>query len=233
MVQSVNQNNIDHKKGGLNMKKAIITISGGIDSTTCAAIAKSRGYDLYFLTANYGQKNIKRELENTNYFADYYAVKEHKVIDMKWLGGLGMSMMTDCNIVSIEKDDLIYVPFRNACILTAAIAWAETDEEFEKIFIGSEAGPWICPDNSPEFIKMMNQLIRIAVKNNPNVSIEAPLNFKDKQEIIKTAFQYGVPLEHTWTCVSNGSKPCGICQPCRNRHEAFEKLGLVDPAEAK
>lgn len=215
------------------MKKAIITISGGIDSTTCAAIAKARGYELYFLTVNYGQKNIEREISNTNFFANYYAAKEHKIIDMKWLGNLGISMITDSNIKASEEDDLIYVPFRNACILTAAIAWAETDNNIEKIFIGSEAGPWICPDNSPEFIKMMNELISIAVKNNPNVSIEAPLNYKDKQNIIKTAFEYGVPLEHTWTCVSNGKKPCGICQPCRNRKEAFESLGLQDPAFRK
>ena len=150
---------------------------------------------------------------------------------MKWLGNLGMSMITDDSIkASKEEDDLIYVPFRNACILTAAIAWAETDENFKKIFIGSEAGPWICPDNSPEFIRMMNQLIQIAVKNNPQVCIEAPLNYMDKQDIIKTALKYGVPLEHTWTCVSNGDKSCGICQPCRNRKEAFESIGLKDPA---
>lgn len=213
------------------MKKAIITISGGIDSTTCAAIAKKRGYELYFLTVNYGQKNIDREIANTKYFAEYYDAKEHKIIDMTWLGNLGMSMITDSGINASLKDDLIYVPFRNACILTAAIAWSETDKEFEKIFIGSEAGPWICPDNSPEFIKMMNQLIQIAVKNNSNVSIEAPLNYKDKQEIIKTAMELKVPLGHTWTCVSNGKEPCGICQPCRNRRESFESMGLSDPAE--
>lgn len=212
------------------MKKAIITISGGIDSTTCAAIAKEREYELYFLTVNYGQKNIAREIENTKYFSKFYDAKEHKIIDMKWLGNLGMSIMTDSSISNCMEDDLIYVPFRNACILTAAIAWAETDEDFKKIFIGSEAGPWICPDNSPEFIRMMNQLIKIAVKNNPNVSIEAPLNYMDKQTIIKTALNYGVPLEHTWTCVSNGDKPCGNCQPCRNRKEAFESIGLEDPA---
>lgn len=213
------------------MKKAIITISGGIDSTTCAAIAKSREYELYFLTVNYGQKNIERELSNTKFLAQYYGAKEHKIIDMTWLGKLGMSMITDTSIYASEEDDLIYVPFRNACILAAAIAWAETDEEFERIFIGSEAGPWICPDNSPEFIKEMNQLIQIAVKNNTNVIIEAPLNYKDKKEIIKTAIELKVPLEHTWTCVSNGKKTCGICQPCRNRKESFKELGLKDPVE--
>ena len=79
-------------------KKAIITISGGIDSTTTAAIAKSRGYGLYFLTVNYGQKNIDRELENTKYFAEYFGAEKHKIIDMTWLGELGKSGMTDSSI---------------------------------------------------------------------------------------------------------------------------------------
>ena len=83
--------------------------------------------------------------------------------------------------------------------------------------------------NNPYLCKIY-QLIQIAVKNNPKVCIEAPLNYMDKQNIIKTALKYGVPLEHTWTCVSNGDKPCGICQPCRNRKEAFESIGLKDPA---
>ncbi len=213
------------------MKKAIITISGGIDSTTCAAIAKSRGYGLYFLTVNYGQKNLERELKNTKFLAKYYDVLEHKIIDMSWLGQLGNSGMTDSNIVFDSKnDDLIYVPFRNACILVAAIAWAEVDSDVERIFIGSEAGPWICPDNSPEFISIMNELASKALKLNNNVRIEAPLNYLDKPNIIKKAIEYKVPLKHTWTCVSNASKPCGICQPCRNRREAFMSLGLSDPA---
>lgn len=213
------------------MKKAIVTISGGIDSTLTAAIAKSRGYGLYFLTVNYGQKNLERELLNTKYFASYYGAEKHKVIDMTWLGELGKSGMTDPNIsFDVEHDDLIYVPFRNACILSAAIAWAETDPDVEKIFIGSEAGPWICPDNSPEFIAIMNELASKAMKTNNGVTIEAPLNYLDKPGIIKTAIKYRVPLEHTWTCVSNTYKPCGICQPCRNRREAFESIELIDPA---
>lgn len=214
------------------MKKAIITISGGIDSTLTAAIAKSRNYGLYFLTVNYGQKNIDREIENTKFFAQYFEAEKHKIIDMTWLGELGKSGMTDSGIdFDVEHDDLIYVPFRNACILSAAIAWAETDSDVEKIFIGSEAGPWICPDNSPEFIEVMNKLTSIAMKTNSNVTIEAPLNYLDKPAILKTALQYKIPFEHTWTCVSNSKRPCGICQPCRNRRESFIAIGKVDPVE--
>lgn len=226
-----NSNNNSLERGKNIMKKAIITISGGIDSTLTAAIAKSRGYDLYFLTINYGQKNIERELENTKYFARYFEAEKHKIIDMTWLGKFGKSGMTDSTIkFDMEHDDLIYVPFRNACILSAAIAWAETDSDVKKIFIGSEAGPWICPDNSPEFIEIMNRLAKTAMKTNSHVTIEAPLNYLDKPKILQTALQYKIPLEHTWTCVSNSKRPCGICQPCRNRRESFEKIGLKDPA---
>lgn len=214
------------------MKKAIITISGGIDSTLTAAIAKERGYGLYFLTVNYGQKNLERELKNTKFFAEYFGAEKHKVIDMTWLGDLGKSGMTDSKIhFDAEHDDLIYVPFRNACILSAAIAWAETDSDVERIFIGSEAGPWICPDNSPEFISIMNKLAGTAMKTNSKVTIEAPLNYLDKPGILRTAIKYNIPFEHTWTCVSNSKKPCGICQPCRNRRESFIAIGEVDPAE--
>lgn len=213
------------------MKKAIIALSGGIDSAVVAAIAKQEGYDLYFLTVNYGQKNIERELENSKKLADYYGVKEHKIIDMKWLGDLGNSGITDKNIhFGNVSDDFIYVPYRNTCIISACIAWAEVLGA-DAIMTGSEAGPWICPDNSPEYYKAFNDLVSISTKLNKNVKIIAPLNYSDKMGNIKKGYELNVPFEYTWTCVARGDKPCGECQPCRNRLEAFELLGAKDPAE--
>ena len=143
------------------MKKAIIALSGGIDSAVAAAIAKKEGYELYFLTANYGQKNIEKELENSKKLAQYFGVKEHKIIDMKWLGELGNSGITDINIhFENVSDDFIYVPYRNTCIISACIAWAEVMGA-EAIFTGSEGGPWICPDNSPEYYEKLNELVSI------------------------------------------------------------------------
>ncbi len=213
------------------MKKAIITISGGIDSTLTAAIAKEEGYELYFLTANYGQRNLQREINNTTYLAEYFKAKKHKIIDMTWLGALGNSMITDSTIeVDPDNDHQIYVPFRNTCILSAAIAWAETDVDIKRIYIGSDGeSESVCPDNSPQYIKACNNLIKVSTKLNKNVKIVAPLNYLTKPEIIAKAVKYDIPFQHTWTCVSNSQKACGLCDPCRARKEAFLKLGLCDP----
>lgn len=215
------------------MKKAIITISGGIDSTLTAAIAKKEGYELYFLTVNYGQRNLEREINNTSFLAKYYEAKQHKIIDMTWLGNLGNSMITDSTIaVDPNNDHQIYVPFRNTCILSAAIAWAETDLSIKKIYIGSDGeSEEVCPDNSPQYINSINELIKVSVKNNKDINVVAPLNYLTKPEIIKKAIEYDIPLEHTWTCVSNSKRACGLCDPCRARKEAFKLLGLNDPVD--
>lgn len=211
------------------MKKAIIALSGGIDSAVAAAIAKEEGYELYFLTANYGQKNIEKELENSTKLAKYFNVKEHKIIDMKWLGELGNSGMTDVNIHFEDvPDDFIYVPNRNTCIISACIAWAEVMGA-DVIYTGSEAGPWLCPDNSPEYYEKVNDLVKISTKLNKKVKVVAPLNHSDKEGNIKKGIELGLPFEYTWTCVARSDKACGICQPCRNRLDAFKKNNMKDP----
>lgn len=211
------------------MKKAIIALSGGIDSAVAAGIAKKEGYELYFLTVNYGQKNIEKELENSKKLAQYFGVKEHKTIDMKWLGELGNSGITDYSIhFENVSDDFIYVPYRNTCIISACVAWAEVISA-EVIYTGSEAGPWICPDNSPEYYKAINDLVGISTKLNKKIKVVAPLNYSDKVGNIKKGIELGVPLELTWTCVARSDKACGICQPCRNRLEAFKELKIEDP----
>lgn len=211
------------------MKKAIIALSGGIDSAVAAAIANKEEYELYFLTVNYGQKNISKEIENSKKLASYFNVKEHKIIDMKWLGELGNSGITDINIhFENVSDDFIYVPYRNTCIISACVAWAEVIGA-EAIYTGSEAGPWICPDNSPEYYEAINNLVNISTKLNKNVKVVAPLNYSDKEGNIRKGMELGVPFEFTWTCVARDDVACGICQPCRNRLEAFEKAGMKDP----
>lgn len=209
--------------------KAIIAISGGIDSAVATAIAKGEGYDLYFLTVDYGQKNLEKEIENSKKLADFYEAKEHKIIDMKWLGELGKSSITDYNIhFENVGDEFIYVPFRNTCIISACVAWSEIINA-DVVYTGSDLGPWIGPDNSPEYYESLNNLVKIATKLNKNVKVKAPLNYKDKEGIIRLGIKLGVPFELTWTCVSNSNSPCGICLTCREREEGFKRAGIKDP----
>ena len=211
------------------MKKAIIALSGGIDSAVAAAIAKKEGYELYFLTVNYGQRNINKELENSKKLAEYYDAKEHKIIDMKWLGELGNSGITDLNInFENVSDDFIYVPYRNTCIISACVAWAEVNGA-EVIYTGSEEGPWICPDNSPEYYEKINNLVSMSTKLNQLVKVVAPLNYSDKEGNIRKGIELGVPFEFTWTCVARDDLACGTCQPCRDRLQAFKKCKIKDP----
>ena len=211
------------------MKKAIIALSGGIDSAVVAAIAKKEKYELYFLTVNYGQRNYKREEQNSKKLAEYYGVKEHKIIDMKWLGELGNSGITDINIhFENVSDDFIYVPYRNTCIITACVAWAEVIGA-DVIYTGSEAGPWICPDNSPDYYKAVNNLVSISTKLNKKIKVVAPLNESDKEGNIRKGIELKIPFEYTWTCVARDDTSCGICQPCRDRLQAFAKAGISDP----
>ena len=161
--------------------------------------------------------------------AKYFNVKEHKIIDMKWLGELGNSGMTDVNIHFEDvPDDFIYVPNRNTCIISACIAWAEVMGA-DVIYTGSEAGPWLCPDNSPEYYEKVNDLVKISTKLNKKVKVVAPLNHSDKEGNIKKGIELGLPFEYTWTCVARSDKACGICQPCRNRLDAFKKNNMKDP----
>ena len=211
------------------MEKVIVLLSGGIDSAVAAAIAAEKSYELYFLTVNYGQKNIQREIECATYLAKHFSVKEHKVIDMLWLGQLGKSLATDSTITeNATSDDEIYVPYRNTVLISAAVAWAEVISA-DYIYTGSECGPWICPDNSPEYYAAFNNLISISTKLNPKIQVCAPLNYSDKTNNVSLGLKYGIPFDHTWTCIARGDCACGKCQPCRTRLEAFRALGVDDP----
>ena len=213
--------------GCVTVKKVIIAISGGIDSAVAAAIAKDEGHELYFLTVNYGQKNLSREISNTKKLAKHYSAKEHLIINMEWLGSLGTSLVTDDAIHDTSKE-LIYVPNRNTCIISACLAWAETIDA-DIIYTGSEAGPWVCPDNSPEYYEKWNSLVSISMMRNKKISIVAPLNNYDKKNIVRIGLELDVPYQYTWSCLCCDAHPCGECLSCQERAEAFAALGEDDP----
>ena len=222
-------------------KPAIILLSGGLDSTTCAAIAKKDGYDLHGLTINYGQKH-NYELNAAKLVAQNFKFNSHAVIDID-LASFGGSSLVSKEIEvpknrNLEiKDDIpsTYVPARNTVFLSIALAKAETINAFD-IFIGVNAIDYSgYPDCRPEFIlqfeKMMNVATKDAVQNIGEYKIHTPLIKLTKAEIIKKGQQLGIDYQITSSCYSPNKygQPCGQCDACKLRIKGFYDAGLADP----
>ena len=222
-------------------KPAIILLSGGLDSTTCAAIAKKDGYDLHGLTINYGQKH-NYELKAAKLVAQNFKFNSHAVIDID-LASFGGSSLVSKEIEvpknrNLEiKDDIpsTYVPARNTVFLSIALAKAVTINAFD-IFIGVNAIDYSgYPDCRPEFIlqfeKMMNVATKDAVQNIGEYKIHTPLIKLTKAEIIKKGQQLGIDYQITSSCYSPNKygQPCGQCDACKLRIKGFDDAGLEDP----
>ena len=222
-------------------KPAIILLSGGLDSTTCAAIAKEDGYDLHGLTINYGQKH-NYELKAAKLVAQNFKFNSHAVIDID-LASFGGSSLVSKEIEvpknrNLEiKDDIpsTYVPARNTVFLYIALAKAETINAFD-IFIGVNAIDYSgYPDCRPEFIlqfeKMMNVATKDAAQNVGKYKIHTPLIKLTKAEIIKKGQQLGIDYQITSSCYSPNKygQPCGQCDACKLRIKGFYDAGLADP----
>ena len=222
-------------------KPAIILLSGGLDSTTCAAIAKKDGYDLHGLTINYGQKH-NYELNAAKLVAQNFKFNSHAVIDID-LASFGGSSLVSKEIKVPKnrnlgiKDDIpsTYVPARNTVFLSIALAKAETINAFD-IFIGVNAIDYSgYPDCRPEFIlqfeKMMNVATKDAAQNIGEYKIHTPLIKLTKAEIIKKGQQLGIDYQITSSCYSPNKygQPCGQCDACKLRIKGFNDAGLADP----
>ena len=222
-------------------KPAIILLSGGLDSTTCAAIAKEDGYDLHGLTINYGQKH-NYELKAAKLVAQNFKFNSHAVIDID-LASFGGSSLVSKEIEVPKnrnigiKDDIpsTYVPARNTVFLSIALAKAETINAFD-IFIGVNAIDYSgYPDCRPEFIlqfeKMMNVATKDAAQNIGEYKIHTPLIKLTKAEIIKKGQQLGIDYQITSSCYSPNKygQPCGQCDACKLRIKGFDDAGLADP----
>lgn len=222
-------------------KPAIILLSGGLDSTTCAAIAKEDGYDLHGLTINYGQKH-NYELKAAKLVAQNFKFNSHAVIDIDLASFGGSSLVSEEIEVPKNrnlgiKDDIpsTYVPARNTVFLSIALAKAETINAFD-IFIGVNAIDYSgYPDCRPEFIlqfeKMMNVATKDAAQNIGEYKIHTPLIKLTKAEIIKKGQQLGIDYQITSSCYSPNKygQPCGQCDACKLRIKGFYDAGLADP----
>ena len=219
--------------------KAIILLSGGLDSTTCLAIAKDQGYSINALTINYGQRH-NFELESAKKIANSFEIKNHSIIDID-LAQFGGSALTD--EIDIPKDRLesemidipsTYVPARNTVFLSLALAWAETLNAFD-IFIGVNALDYSgYPDCRPEYILSFEKTANLATKLGVSGScfkIHTPLIDMKKSEIILNGLKLGVDYSQTSSCYDphdNGG-PCGRCDACLLRLKGFREANCIDP----
>lgn len=217
-------------------KKAVILLSGGLDSATVVAMAKVQGYDCYSMSFDYGQRH-RAELHAAERVARQLGVVEHKVIGMN-LNGIGGSALTDSSMdVPEELADGIpvtYVPARNTLFLSLALGWAEVLGARD-IFIGVNAVDYSgYPDCRPEFVEAFERLANLATKagvEGQGFSIRAPLQNLSKAQIVQEGVRLGVDYAMTVSCyqADDAGRACGKCDSCRLRAAGFEAAGVEDP----
>jgi 7-cyano-7-deazaguanine synthase len=214
--------------------RAIALVSGGMDSLVSAAIAARENSSICFLHANYGQKTAAKELECFHWLCEFYKPEKTLVIDMKWLGDIGGSALTDKNI-TIKDHDIsgnipqTYVPFRNANLITAAVSWAEVIQA-ERIYIGAvEEDSSGYPDCREIFYQDMQKSIETGTRNEFPIRIITPVIHLKKSRIVKLGIELNVPFEYSWSCYKNSETACGVCDSCVLRLKAFQEAGFEDP----
>ena len=220
--------------------KAVVLVSGGLDSSTVLALALKQGYRCYTLSFDYGQRH-RSELEAAKRVSEYMKVEEHKIVRLD-LGTIGGSALTDTTIDVPEQKTVgipvTYVPARNTVFLSIALGWAEVLEA-DTIFLGVNAVDYSgYPDCRPEYISsfeaMANLATRAGVEGN-KLSIQAPLMDMTKSEIISAGTSLGVDYSQTVSCyqASIEGLACGKCDSCRLRIEGFNQAGISDPTRYK
>jgi len=220
----------------MNDKKAVILLSGGLDSATVVAMAKAQGYDCYTMSFDYGQRH-RAELQAAERVARQQGVIEHKVIGLN-LNGIGGSALTDSSIdvpeAPSEGIPVTYVPARNTVFLSLALGWAEVLGARD-IFIGVNAVDYSgYPDCRPEFVEAFERMANLATKagvEGDGFRIQAPLQFLSKAQIIEAGIAQGVDYGLTVSCyqADDDGRACGKCDSCRLRSEGFSAAGISDP----
>ncbi len=216
------------------MKKAVVLVSGGMDSCVTAAVAKNSDYKLYFLHVNYGQRTEDREFKAFKDLKNYFDAEE-LVVDISYLKEIGGSSLTDEKI-EVEEGDVnrqgvpkSYVPFRNANILSIATSWAEVLKA-EAIFIGAvEEDSSGYPDCRKTFYEAFNEVINRGTRPETKIKIFTPLIDLKKSEIVKLGVKLSAPLELTWSCYKSEDEACGSCDSCLLRLRGFKEAGINDP----
>ncbi len=225
--------------GGQNESKerAIVCLSGGMDSTVCAAIA-AQTYELGALHVSYGQRTEARELEAARAVAAALGIARFLHLEMDLFRRIGGSALTDASIAVPETKagaelasgaeiPVTYVPFRNAHFLSAAVSWAEVLGA-RTILIGAvEQDSSGYPDCRPEYYQAFQRLIDLGTRNR-DIKVETPLIHLRKSAIVKLGVEAGAPLDVTWSCYQGHKQACGVCDSCLLRLRAFAEAGFED-----
>jgi 7-cyano-7-deazaguanine synthase len=217
--------------------KAVVCLSGGMDSTVCAALS-ARDYDAYAVHFSYGQRTEARELESASSVARILGFKQFLPLKIDLFRQIGGSALTDSSIAVPDAPaeegtigdaiPVTYVPFRNAHFLAAAVSWAEVIGA-KTVLIGAvEQDSSGYPDCRPAYYDAFNALIRQGTAEG-NIRVETPLIRMRKRDIVGLGIELGAPLHVSWSCYSGDRVACGVCESCVLRLRAFQQAGTTDP----
>jgi 7-cyano-7-deazaguanine synthase len=217
--------------------RAVVCLSGGMDSCVCAALA-ARDYEVYAIHFSYGQRTEARELQSAEDVARIIGARELLPLKIDLFRRIGGSALTDHAIAvpaaSADASEIgseipvTYVPFRNAHFLSAAVSWAEVLGA-KTVFIGAvEQDSSGYPDCRPAYYDAFNQLIRTGTKEG-EIRVVTPLIAMRKSEIVRLGVELGAPFHVSWSCYSGENEACGVCESCVLRLRAFREAGAVDP----
>jgi len=220
-------------------EKAVVLVSGGMDSCVTAAIA-AQSHAPAFLHVSYGQRTEKRERRAFDEIADFFGVKERLLVRMNHLQQIGGSALTDLRISVPERESaaeverqkgipVTYVPFRNAHFLSVAVSWAEVIGACA-VFIGAVAEDSSgYPDCRPEYYRVFQELVRAGTRPETKIEIVTPVIGMRKSEIVRRGIELSAPLHLTYSCYQSEDAACGVCDSCLLRLRAFAEAGYPDP----
>jgi 7-cyano-7-deazaguanine synthase len=221
--------------------KAVVLLSGGMDSCVCAAEARERygPANVALLHASYGQRTQARERRAFGEIADFYGGDQRLMVQLDHFRAIGGSALTDESIAVPENKlhasgpdgtiPVTYVPFRNAHFLSVAVSWAEAIGA-HAVYIGAVAEDSSgYPDCRPEYYRAFQEVIRVGTRPGTQIEIVTPVIELKKSQIIRRGSELGAPLHLTWSCYQGEELACGVCDSCLLRLKAFAEAGMRDP----
>ena len=219
--------------------RAIVLLSGGMDSATALAMTKAEGFEVVALTFDYGQRH-RREIEAAKRVAKHFDVRDHRIVNLD-LSAIGGSALTDKRIRVPEQRSLeeigrgippTYVPARNTILLSYALALAEATGTNAIVIAAQSLDYAGYPDCRPEYYRAFQEVARLGTKRGVEgdvIAILTPVIGMTKADIVRKGEELGVPWKLTWSCYHGGEKACGVCDSCQLRLKGFREAGVKDP----